>query len=71
MVFLENITSCTCLALSGLSGIFHWYAQSSIFNESLLSIQAEAFEQLTIENKVVSSAKSLTSDISPFGKSLM
>ena len=53
LVFLENITSCACLARSGLSDLFHWYAQSCIFNKSLLSTETEAFVQLTIENKEV------------------
>ena len=68
LVFLENITSCACLVWAGLNNIFHWYAQSDIFNKLLLSTEVEAYEQLTMENKEVSSVKSLTSDISPCGK---
>ena len=36
-----------------------------------MSTKAEAFAQLTIENKEVSPGKSLTLDISPCGKSLI
>ena len=43
--FLEKITSCACLVWSGLNDIFHWYAQSCIFNRSLLSVAAESFTQ--------------------------
>ena len=43
--------------------------QSCIFDKSLLSTEAEAFAQLTIENKEISSAKSLTLDISLYGNS--
>ena len=55
---------CGCVFLSGennflclLSSI--WYAQSCIFNRSLLSVQAELFTQFTMLNKEASSIKSL------------
>ena len=71
LVFLENKASCVYLAWSGLNDIFHWFAQSCILNKSLLSTEAKAFKQLTIENNEVSSEKGLTSDISRCGKSLL
>ena len=40
------------------------------FYNSLLSTQAEALAEITIENKEVSSTKSFRSNISPCGKSL-
>ena len=69
--FLEKIVSRACLDRSGLNDIFHWYAQSCIFNRSLLSVEAEVFTQFTMLNKEVSSAKSLTSEFSPSGKSFI
>ena len=40
------------------------------YHQKPLSAEAEAFAQLTTENKKVSSTKSLASDISPCRKSL-
>ena len=71
LFFLKNITSWTCLLWSELDDIFHFYARFRIFNKSLQSIEAEAFAQLTAENKQVLSTKSLTSNSSPCGKSLI
>ena len=68
---LEKIVSCACLARSGLNDSFHCYVQSSIFNRSLLSVEAEVFTQFTMLNKEVSSTKSLTSEISPSGRSFI
>ena len=65
VAFLEKIISCACLVRSGLNDIFHWYAQSCIFNRSLLSVEAEVFTQFTMLNKEVSSAESLPSEFSP------
>ena len=67
--YLEKIISCACLVWSGLNDIFQWYAQSCIFNRSLWS--AEVFTQLTMLKKEVSSAKNLTSEISPSGRSFI
>ena len=61
--FLEKIISCACLVRSALNGIFHWYAQSCIFNRSLLSVEAEVFTLFTMLNKELSSAKSLSSEL--------
>ena len=36
LVFLENITSCTCLDKSGLKIIFHLYAQSDVLDLYLI-----------------------------------
>ena len=69
--FLEKIISCASLVRSGLNDILHWYAQSCIFNRSLLSVEAEVFTQFTMLNKEVSSAKSLTSEFSPSGRSFI
>ena len=60
-----------CYLLSGLNDIFHWHAQSCIFNRSLLSVEAEVFTQFTMLNKEVSSAKSLTLEVSPSGRLLI
>ena len=67
--FLEKKISCACLVRSGLNYIFHWYAESCIFNRSLLSVEAEVFTQFTMLHREVSSAKSLTSKFSPSGRS--
>ena len=50
---LEKIISCACLVRSGLNDIFHWYAQSCIFNRSLLSIEVGVFTQFAMLNKEV------------------
>ena len=59
------------LVWSGLNHIFHWYAQSIIFNRWLLSAEAEVFTQFTMLNKEVSSAKSLTLEVNPSGRSFI
>ena len=59
------------MAQSGLNNIFHDIPNPVFFNKSLLSTEAEAFDQLTVENKEVSSVKCLTLDINACGKSLM
>ena len=70
-LFLEKIFFCACLVRSALNDIFRWYGQSIIFNKSLLSVEAEVFIQFTMLNKEVSSAKSLTSEFSPSGRSFI
>ena len=47
------------------------YAQSCHFSKTLLFVEAGGFAPLTTENKEESSAKSLTSDISPCPTSLI
>ena len=69
--FQEKIIFCSCLVRSGLNDIVHWYTQSFIFNRSQLSVEAELFTQFTRLNKEVSSAKILTSEFSPSGRSLI
>ena len=68
---LEKIVSCAYLARSGLNDSFHCYVQSCIFNRSLSSVEAEVFTQFTMLNKEVPSTKSLTSEISPSGRSFI
>ena len=61
-VFMGQTQSPQPFIWKNLSNIFHWYAQFCIYNILLLSTEAEAFAQLTIKNKEVSSAKNLMSD---------
>ena len=68
---LENIASCACLAWLGLNDIFDWYAESCVFNRSLVSVETEAFMQFTVIIKKVSPEKSLNSDFSPCGISFI
>ena len=60
-----------CLVRSELNDIFYWYGQSIIFNRSLLSAKAEVLTQFPMLNKKVSSAKSLTLEVSPSGRLLI
>ena len=60
-----------CLVRSELNCIFYWYGQSIVFNRSLLSTKAEVLTQFTMPNKEVSSAKSLTLEVSPSGRLLI
>lgn len=64
---LKKIASCLFLVRSGLSYIFHWYAQPCVFNRSVLSVEAEVFTEFTMLNKTVSSAKNVTLEFSPCG----
>ena len=70
VAFLEKII-CACLVRSGLNDIFHWYAWSCILDRLLLSVVAEVLTQFSMLNKQVSSAKSLTSEYSPSGRSFI
>ena len=70
-LFLEKIFFFPCLVWSELNCIFYWYGQSIFFNRSLLSTKAEVLTQFTMLNKEVSSAKSLTLEVSPSGRSLI
>ena len=54
MIFLENKSSCACLFSSRLNDNFHRYVQACMTIKSLLSVEAEAFTQLTTENSEVS-----------------
>ena len=71
LVFLLNITSCTCLVKSGLKIIFHWKAQLLITVRSLRKVAALDWMSLTTEKRDVSSAKCLQFEDTPFDKSLM
>ena len=62
---LEKITCSAFLVRSGLNDIFHWYAQSCIFNRSVTSVEVEVFTQFKMQNKESSSGKSLISEFSP------
>ena len=59
LVFLLNITSCTCLIKSGLKTIFHWKAQLLIAVKSSRKLAALDWISLTTEKRDVSSAKNL------------
>ena len=48
-----SILLCGYLVRSGLNDIFHWHAQSCIFNRSLLSAVAEFFTEFTILVKII------------------
>ena len=61
----------TCLFLSGLNCIFHWYAHFSINWRSAFKISAETCSSYTIENKEVSPANNLTSETKPSARSLI
>ena len=60
--YLEKITFCAFLFRPELNNIFHWYAQSCIFNSPLLSVKAEVFPQVKMLNKEISS------EFSPCGR---
>ena len=64
-------TSWACLVMSGLNNIFHLCAYSEILLRSSFNIFAERVESCTVENKEVSSANNLTSEIKSSGKSFM
>ena len=68
VIFLEKITSWTCLVMSGLNNIFNLCAHSEILLRSLFNIFAERVESCTVENKEVSSANNLTSEFKLSGK---
>ena len=70
-VFLENITSCTCLYRSGLKVIFHLYAQWGFFFRSLSSWLALILGWYTVESNDVSSANNLTVDCKLSERSFM
>ena len=70
-VFIGQTQSPQPFIWENLNNIFHWYAQSCIYNILLLSTEAEAFAQLIIKNKEVSSAKKLDIRWSPSVQSLI
>ena len=70
-LFPEKIISCACLVQSRINDIFHWYAQSCVFNRLLLRVEAEVFAQFAMLNKELPSTKSLTSEFSRSGRSFI
>ena len=66
-IYRDN-NPCIYLLWFEFKDISHWYAQSCIFNRSLLSVKAEAFIQFTVLNKEVSAVRSLTIEFSPCDK---
>ena len=66
----EKHTSIACLFGSGLKDIFHWKAHLLTFARSELSWVFELLLSFTFENKDVSSAKILHTEVNPAGKSL-
>ena len=67
----EKTTSWTCFEASGLNNIFHLYPHCDILDKSSLRDSDEELESRTTEKIEVSSAKSLTFEVSPSGKSLI
>ena len=67
--FREKTISWTCFEASGLNNIFHLYPQCDILDKSSLRDSNEELESRTTEKIEVSSAKSLTFEVSPSGKS--
>ena len=66
-----KMNSWACFVGSGLKLIFHCRAHSFILERSLFNRLAESVILWTTENSDVSSAKSLTFEFKPLGKSLM
>ena len=66
-----NMISWACFAGSGLKLIFHTIAHSFILKRSLFNRLAQSLILGTTENSNESSAKSLTFEFKPLGKSLM
>ena len=67
----EKTTSWTCFETSGLNNIFRLYPHCDILDKSSLRDSDEELESRTTEKIEVSSAKSLTFEVSPSGKSLI
>ena len=67
----EKTTSGACFEASELNNIFHLYPHCDILDKSSLRDSDEELESRTTEKIEVSSAKSLTFEVSPSGKSLI
>ena len=67
----EKTISWACFEASGLNNIFHLYPHCDILDKSSLRDSDEELESRTTEKIEVSSAKSLTFEVSPSGKSLI
>ena len=71
-IFLrEKTTSWACFEASGLNNIFHLYPHCEILDKSSLRDSDEELDSRTTKKIDVSSAKSLTFEVSPSGKSLI
>ena len=69
--FLLSIITWACLLGSGLKFIFHWKAQLPVFSKSSLRSLVQVLISWTMENREMSSAKSLHSLLRPSDKSLI
>ena len=67
----EKTTSWACFEASGLNNIFHLYPHCDILDKSSLRDSDEELQSQTTKNIEVSSAKSLTFEVSLPGKSLL
>ena len=65
----EKTTSWACFEASGLNNIFHLYPHCDILDKSSLRDSDEELESRTTEKIEVSSAKSLTFEVSPSSES--
>ena len=71
-IFLrEKTISWACFEASGLNNIFHLYPHCDISDTSSLRDSDAELESGTTEQTKVSSAKSLTFEVIPSGKSLV
>ena len=70
-MFLWETTSTACFFGSGLKYIFHWQTHSDILTKSLFILLLQRVGSSIVDNSDVSSAKILTTDLSPLGRSLM
>ena len=71
-IFLrEKTTSWASFDASGLNNIFHLYPHCDILDKPSLRDIDEEFESRTTKKIELSSAKSLTSEVSPSRKSLI
>ena len=68
---LEITTSWACFEASRLNNIFHLYPRCDILDKSSLRDSDQKLDSQTTEKIEVSSAKSLTFEVSPSGKSLI
>ena len=71
-IFLrENTISWVCFEASELNSILHLWPHCDILDKSSLAVSDEELALRTTEKIEVSSAKSLTFEVSPSGKSLI
>ena len=65
------MTSCACLAMSGLNSIFQLKTHSNIFLRSSFNKFADSVALYTVENNEVSSANNFADDFKFSERSLM